>query len=272
MSNLSLRNIKILTLFDLKNNKKFIMGWSIALFGIMFLYMILFPSIKDMAEVKINSMPKELLQFVGMEGFSDLNNFISYFGMIYNIFLVVISIFAAIFSANLIYKEEKTKSIEFLYSRSVSRGEIYLSKLITSFIGVMLVVMSACISSMICGFISGGETFILIDFIQIAKISSFTAFFFISTSIFVVGVTTKLNGASVGSMVVLGSYLFGYLGKLLEDKAEWLLYLSPFELFSPTKALDLNNELIINMSVYILIMIILIATGYRCYIKRDYNI
>ncbi len=146
--------------FNLSVNKKQIIGWCIALFSFMFLYMILFPSVKDMAQVKLDAMPQELLQFVGISDMADMGNYVIYFGMIYNLILVAMSIFAVIFTSNLLYNEEKTKTIEFMYSLEVNKYEIYFSKLITSYLAIMLVVIATCSSAIICGYIGGGETFI----------------------------------------------------------------------------------------------------------------
>lgn len=272
MRNISLKSSLKLMTFDLKNNKSKIIGWSVAIFLIMFLYMILFPSMKDMAQMKMDAMPEELLQFTKMTDISKIGNFTTYFAMIYNIVLIAISIFAATFSANLIASEEKTKSIEFLYSLNVSRLEIYISKLLTAFIAVLIVVCSGAFSTLICGFANGGETFVVADFLQIVKISSFTAFFFISVSFLIAGITTKIGVSVISSMVVLACYLLGYLGVLLEDKAKWLLYLSPFEMFSPNNALELNSQTIISLVIYFVITIIFLVCGANFYNKRDFTI
>lgn len=271
MNNFSIKNSLNVTLLDFKKSKKNIIGWSIGIFSIMFLYMILFPSMNEMAQAEMNSMPKELTKLMGMDSFSSLANFITYYGMIYNIILIAISIFAVTFSANLIMKEEKTQSIEFLYSMPVSRLEIYVSKVITSFLAVLLIVLCAIISSLLCGFINGGETFVLSDFILISKISSFTAFFFISISIFLSGASSKINGSIVGSFAVLLTYMFGYLGKLLNDNGKFLLKISPFEAFSPSNALNLQNETVLLLILYLSIMIILVIIGGLLYNKRDFK-
>lgn len=272
MRNISLKSSLKLMTFDLKNNKSKIIGWSVAIFSIMFLYMILFPSMKDMAQMKMEAMPEELLKFSKMSDISQIGNFITYFSMIYNMILIAISIFAATFSANLIASEEKSKSIEFLYSLNVSRFEIYISKLLTAFIAVLIVVCSGAFSTLICGFGNGGETFVLVDFLQIVKISSFTAFFFISVSFLIAGITTRIGVSVISSMVVLVCYLLGYLGVLLEDKAKWLLYLSPFEVFSPNNALELSSQTIISLVIYLLLTILFVVCGAAFYNKRDFTI
>jgi len=73
-------------------------------------------------------------------------------------------------------------------------------------------------------------------------------------------------------MVVLFSYLLGYLSKLLETKAEWLAYCSPFELFSPQKALALENHTMTELGVYFGITAVFLIVGGMVYKRRDFNI
>ena len=272
MSEFSLGASLSLTGFDLKNNRRQIFGWSIAMFAIMFLYMILFSSMQEMAKAKLDAMPKELLQFFNMESVTDLSNFITYFGMIYNLILIAISIFAATFSANLIYREEKSKTIEFLYSLELSRTEIYASKLITAFTAVLAVTASAIVSSAICGAINGGDTFVLEDFIKIVKVSSFCAFFFMSVSLLIGGITTKVGVSTCGSMAVLLCFMLGYLSKLLETKAQWLEYLSPFILFNYEKAISLKSTTMTALGIYFMLMLAFLLVGGIAYKHRDFNI
>ncbi|MPN52357.1 hypothetical protein SDC9_200018 [bioreactor metagenome] len=73
-------------------------------------------------------------------------------------------------------------------------------------------------------------------------------------------------------MIVLACYMLGYLGNLLGDKAEFLKYFSPFELFSPKNALAFERSTLTALIIYFLIMIVLIIAGFLAYRKRDYNI
>jgi ABC-2 type transport system permease protein len=272
MHSFSLNSSLKLAGFELKNCKRQIIGWSTAMFSIMFMYMILFSSMQEMARVKMEALPEGVLQFFGMSKIADLGNYITYFGMIYGILLIAVSFFAAAFSANLIYREEKTKTIEFLYSLEVSRAEIYVSKLIAAFIAVLTVIVSSVVSAVICGAINGGETYIPADLVTIVKVSSFTAFFFMSVSLAIAGFTTKIGAGTAGSMVVLLSYLIGFLSKLLGAKAEWLSYLSPFELFSSANALPLRSRTAVELATYFGAALILLSAGGFAYKRRDFNI
>ncbi len=272
MKNIEMKNILRLCSFSLFINRKTILGWSIAILGIMTLYMGLFSSIKDIALIKMEAMPKELLQFVGMENMSDMSNYISYYGTIYGIIIVAVSIFSATFSAGLISKEEKSKSIEFLNSLAVSRTEIYISKYLTSTIAVGVVLSCAIISAIICGIIGGGESFILFDIISTAKITGFTALLFGAVGFKVAGINAKLGSGGIACAIVLISYMLGYLGQLLGDKAEFLLYLSPFITLSTDKILELSNDTLIALIVYIIVYIASLVAGCVGYNKRDLKI
>ncbi len=272
MKNIDYKNINKLCLFNLLTTRKTIIGWSIAIFSIMTLYMILFPSIQDLAQAKFDAMPQELMQFVGMENMSDMSNYITYFGMIYNIILVAVSIFSATFCAGLITKEEKTKSIEFLNSLAVSRMEIYLSKYLTALIAVKLVLSGAIISAIACGFIGGGETFILINIITAAKITSFSALLFGGIGFMFAGINAKLGSGSIVSSVVLASYMLGYLGELLANKAEWLTYFSPFVMLNVGEVIELSDKTLFIFITYIVVYIVALVIGAIAYNKRDLQI
>lgn len=270
MSKINFKNIKNIIKLNLKTNKSSIIGWSISMFLIMFLYMILFSSMKDIALAKLEVMPKEMLKLFSMDSITDMNNYIKYFGMIFNIMLIVISIYSATFSAKLIYKEENTKSIEFLNSLNVNRSEIYISKLITAFISVTLVLFSTMLAALISGLINGGDTFVIYDFIKIIKMSSISVYFFMSISFLISGITAKINPSSISSIFVLVTYMIGYLGVLLEKK--FITYFSPFESFNTKAVLSNSNTTILLFVIYFTLIIIFILIGHKFYRNRDFVI
>ncbi len=272
MKTIELKNIFRLCSFNLMTTKKAIIGWSIAIFSIMTLYMILFPSIQDLAQTKFDVMPEELMQFVGMENMSDMSNYVTYFGMIYNIVLVAVSIFSATFSAKLISKEEKTKSIEFLNSLAVSRLEIYISKYFTALLAVAVVLSGAIISTIACGFIGGGESFVLSDIIAAAKITSFSAILFGGIGLMLAGISSKIGTGSVVASVVLVSYMLGYLGEILGEKGEFLLNFSPFITLNVSQVIEFSDKTMISLIVYIFLYIIALFIGGIVYNKRDLQI
>ncbi len=272
MKNIAFANILKLCRFNLLTTRKTIMGWSVAIFGIMTLYMALFSSIQELALAKFEVMPQELLQFVGMEDMADMSNYTTYYGTIFGLIMVAVSIFSATFSAGLIIKEEKSKSIEFLNSLAVSRTEIYISKYITSTIAVAIVLTCAILSAIICGAIGAGETFDLLAIIGSGKITCFTALIFGAVGFKIAGINANLGTGAVASGIVLVSYMLGYLGQLLGEDGEILHYFSPFIMFSVDNAIELNEKTAITLAVYLVVYILSLVAGCVGYNKRDFKI
>ncbi len=272
MKNFDFKNVFNIFKLNFYTSRKVVFGWSLSIMGIMFLYMILFSSIQDMATMKFEAMPEQLLQFVGMSDMSDLSDFTTYFGMIYTLVLTAMAIFASTFSAGLITKEEKTKSIEFLNSLSVSRAEIYVAKYITATISIGIILTLAVITTIICGLINGGDSFDLFDIISTAKITSFSALFFSGIAFLIAGASSKFGTGGIVSGVVLSSYMIGYLGELLGENGEFLLNLSPFISFSVKNILEAGSELYIVLAIYIVVYIASLVVGGYLYNKRDLRI
>lgn len=219
--------------------------------------------------MKFDSMPKELMQFMGMESMQDMGNYMHYFGMIFQIWLIVISFFAASFSGGLIVQEEKRKTIEYLYAMPVSRFDIYFAKVATAFWAVLAVVACTGISAMICGAAVGGETYQASELMLIVKLSGFIPFFFLAAAFLLCGLSASF-GASAANGCVLVLYLLGYLGAILEKDGEWLTYFSPFECFSPQKILS-ENWSVPAFSAYLALFFVLIAAGAFFYHRRDFR-
>ncbi len=259
-------------IFGLKLNIKLIVGWSIAMMGMMAMYTLLFPYVQDMANVKMEMMPKEMMQLFGLDEWNDMSNFVSYLAMIYNLMLVAMSIFAVVFSSNLLANEEKNKTIEILSSIKISRAKIYWNKFITAIIGLLIVVISSAVVGTICGFVSGGETFDIMEVIAIFVFSSTIPFIFMAFAFSLAGITGKIAVSTVGSIFVFAIYLMGYLGTLMGEDGEFLKYFSPFEMFSPTTVIEPDLTMMLSMGAYAALMIVALLLGMYRYKKRDFVI
>lgn len=267
-----MKNIVKLCKFNLFTERKNIIGWAVAISAIMILYMILFPNIKDIAQAELEAMPEEILQFMGMDKLTELADYTSYYGMIYGIILIPISIFAATFSARQITKEEKTKSIEFLNGLPVSRSEIYISKYITTLIAITTVILSANIFTIVCGLINGGETFQLDRIIKSVKLTSLIPLIYGGIAFFLAAFSNKIGSGPIASSVVLTTYMLGYLGELLGDKAERLKDFSLFISLDVKNSLDINSQVIKILVIYLIIYVLAILFGKMIYKKRDFKI
>ena len=262
-----MNNIKTLSLFQLKIKRKQIIIWTIVLSAIMFMYMILFPSLQDLASIKLDSLPKEFMQLVGVDGFSDLSKYNTYFLMVYSIIMIAYTIFVASFSSANFINEEADGSIEFLASQSVSRFEIFVSKLIISIIALLIVFISLSFVVLLCGYLVGSDTFVFIDLSKTLLLSLTIPLFFMSVATFLSASSYRFGKASFSIFVILVTYLIGYLGLLLESKGEILRYFSPFELFLLSDFTDFNY---LSLIIVLVISVLLLVFGLSNYKRRDY--
>ncbi|PID82542.1 MAG: hypothetical protein CSB16_00860 [Clostridiales bacterium] len=271
MNKLSFKNVFKLIGFDLRVNKKFILAWIIVIFAIMLMYMSLYGAMKDIAKFKMEQMPEQLMDFFNMKDFSEMGTYNGYFALIYNIVMIPITIFAVIFTAKLITAEEKSKSIEFLYSMPFSRVEIFVSKILTSIIAINVVLIFGAVPTVVFGYVHEGSALDILELSSVIKVTSFTSYFFASLTALLTGISGKTTGGTA-SIFVIVSYFLGYLGKLLSGKADWLLYLSPFELFETSKSMTLSNETLVNLGVYFVVLLVFYVVGTYLYRKRDFSL
>lgn len=269
MSKFSFTNVFRLTGFTLRVNRKQIIGWSIAVFAIAFMYMMLFPSVKDMAQIKMDAMPKEILQFVKMANFSDMGNFTTYFGTIFNMLMVAISVFAVTFAGGIIQKEEKSFAIEYVYSLETSRTEIYVSKCLTGLLAVIIVLGCTVLAAAIAGYTNGGETFVAADFFKIALMSSAIGIVFTSAALMIAGTTAKIGAGTFGSIIVMASYIAGYLATMLKSNYQWLTWFSPFDKLSSANILSVSGDAFRFLWIYLGLSLVFLIIGGLVYRKRD---
>ena len=119
--------------FEFKRNLKSCLIWSAICSALMILFMSIFPSMKssgmqDIIFSKIDALPSGILEAfnISMVNFSNLNDYLGY--AIQYIFMAG-AVYAALLGVSSLIKEETDGTIEFLYSKPVSRSSILFSKL-----------------------------------------------------------------------------------------------------------------------------------------------
>lgn len=256
--------------FQLFHHRKHILIWSGVVGGILLMYMILFPYIQEMGLAKIEAFGEEILKMFGMDGFTEFTNFVMYYGVMLRMVSIAITIFSILFMGNLIFKEEREKTIEQFTNLPISRKELWLSKLLLGLLSIFIVSFSGFITTTLAGLINGGDTYVFIDTLKIYLLLSLIPMLFGLVSFSLASITTKyaMPGIATGLFLIL--YFIGYIGNLLEDKGLLLTYFSPFEHLIATNALNPTLDLFILVGLYVLGVGILTAFGYYRYQKRDY--
>lgn len=215
-------------------------------------------------------MPKSLQVFLGV-GSLDMSTASGYYGVLFLYIVLLSTIHAAMIGATIISKEERDKTVEFLFVKPMHRKRIIGIKLLAALtqVGILLIITWAA-SFFIVGRYSDGES--IFSDIGITMVGMFmlqVLFLVFGTAI---AALTKKPGkaATFATGVVLATYILSFAIDLSE-KIEGLKYLTPFKYFEAKNVMDGGLELIFVGISVVLIGVLAVAT-FVLYEKRDLNI
>jgi len=125
---------------EIKANTKSLILWSIGMFFMIISGMVKYSGFsasgQSMNEI-MSQVPKSIRAVLGMGDF-DLTKASGFYGMLYLYLLIMVTIHASMLGANIISKEERDKTTEFLMVKPVSRTGIITAKLLAALANVII--------------------------------------------------------------------------------------------------------------------------------------
>jgi ABC-2 type transport system permease protein len=261
---------------ELKAHRKSLIIWSIAMILLVVWGMIEYKSYMGTDESSVElikimeSMPQFIKSLWGMS-YLDITTAIGYFGALYPYLLLMASIHASTLGSNIIAKEERDKTVEFLMTKPVSRYQIITTKVLVSLTNIIIVNLAIYVTSIM---VLKGLTH---DSIATPIILSMIATFFIQLLFMIIGICIasimkKPKRSGTITMAIILSCFFASLIIDLSDKLEILSFLTPFKYFE-AKIFYASGYLSIGYIVLVLIVsVALLMLSYKQYNKRDLNL
>lgn len=198
-------------------------------------------SMRALASAKLEGISPAVLEALGLTVMID-------FTVITNLFITLaVMVYITQQTVNALIKEETDGTIEFLYSRPVSRREIFFQKLgahVASYLFMLLVYTLVTIA----GYLSFSDY----SFGQVLR-----EVFLLYGSLLFVG-------------LVFGTFVLGIMSVLI-DKLDFLLYLSPMDWIKTQKLMSkgiLPKEWLVGLLIILFCMI----AGYRRYSTKDFMV
>lgn len=219
----------------------------------------------------MSQIPESIRAVLGMGDF-DLTKASGFYGMLFLYLLIMTTIHASMLGANIISKEERDKTTEFLMVKPISRYAIITAKLLAAMANVIILnIVTLVLSIAIVGKYSKGET--ITDEILILMVGMFIlqlVFLFIGTGIASASRNPRAS-ASVATTVLLVSFILSAVIDI-DGRLEGLKYITPFKYFEAKSVINDGglNPVFIILSLAI-ITIFAYAT-YMFYKKRDLNV
>ena len=263
---------KALYILELKRNLKSFLIWgSVVLFITVFI-LLLFLSFADMGEsmqVMMEGMPEGMVKGFGMN-VDIYTNVLAYYSTYFGLHIMILTgIFAITMGANILSKEEREKTSEFLLTRPISRTEVINSKLAAYFTLLSILIVLQTLSG-----------YLTIDYVSEAP---FDNGIFITLSIYgtlltllhgalgwALSLIPKRGKAITGPLigVVVGGFVCSAISKISED-SEFLRWISPFSYVSFDVSLPNYSLDPVTVIVFLAIIAALHILVYVSYNRRD---
>ncbi len=216
----------------------------------------------------ISQIPATLRAVLGFGDF-DLTKASGFYGMLYLYLLLMTTIHAAMLGSNIIAKEERDKTTEFLMVKPMSRSRILTAKLAAGLANIALLnLVTMALSISIVGQYSTGEA--ITGDILILMAGMFilqVVFLFLGAGISAVSRDPKIS-ASIATTVLLGAYLIS-VAVDMSSSLNALRYLTPFKYFEAAPLMATGGFDVISVMLSLGIIIVSGFATYYFYNRRD---
>ncbi len=259
---------------ELKSHRKSLIIWCVCI-----VLLIAMGMTKYGAFVKTGESVEEMFEALpdamkGIFGFGTLNitEVMGYYGIFFLYFVLMATIHAAMLGASIISKEERDKTVEFLYTKPATRNKIITSKILAAFVNVLIFNITTLISSIIIvGAYNKGES-VNSDIIMLmgAMFILQLMFMFIGT-----GIAATTKKPKLATSISTGILLFTYMLSIavdISDKLEKFKYITPFKYFDAKILISGEGFEAIYIVLSVVIIAVFSSMTFIFYKKRDLNV
>ena len=266
--------------FEFKRLLRSGITWSVVCGGLILLFMALFPSMKDMGMqelvgTKMDALPSDILKAFNIDKSMDFSNIYYFLGYCIQYIAMASAIYAGILGVNSLIREESQGTIEFLYSKPITRTKIVTNKLLSSVtIYYLYLVIVGIVTMGICIVVKPSDIDVM-DLIYKIKLVfigiALLGLVFLSLGMLISTLIKNDRGAiSISIGIFFVSYFMGIISKL-KDSFEFMKYLSPFDYFVPNQIINDGFETKF-VVISIGIIVVSIVSTYIIYRKKDMKI
>lgn len=261
-------------MIEMKAHRKSLIIWCIAILLMvgtgMSKYEVFSTSGQSINDV-MNKLPKVLQSIFGI-GVFDLSKASGFYGILFLYLVLMTTIHAAMLGANIISKEERDKTTEFLMVKPISRDKIITAKLSAAFVNIIVLNIVTLISSIaIVGYYGQGESVNSdIGLLMAGMFILQLIFMFIGTALAAVSAKPK-TAPSVATGILLAAYLLSMVIDI-DSKLDILKYITPFKYFEAKNIISNGGLEPVFVILSIVIMAVLLSATYVFYRKRDLHV
>lgn len=263
--------------FEFKRNLKSLIYWSVGTSLIIIFFMIFFPSMQssgmqEIATAKFDALPKEMLEAFNISSVANLTTLTGYLGYCVQFIAMACAIYGILLGIPITIEEESEGTIEFLYSKPVSRSKILWSKIAQKIATLFIFIAIITIATMAVSVAVKPEDVKTMELLMDIKLIYVGVFFlaliFMAIGVLISTLLKKNKGAiSMAFGMFFITYIIGIISKLKES-LNFMKYISPYEWFVPSEILEKGFDLNYVILGLVVIGISLLSASF-IYKKKD---
>lgn len=216
----------------------------------------------------LDSMPPALMSAFSMAAFN-LTTVSGFFGLMFTYFALLVSIAAAMWGSDIISKEERDKTVEFSLTLPVTRSRLVTAKALAALvncIGLLLITWGASLLSA-AQYEPDAEFYSFLALLMLALF--FMQLVFLAIGIFLGCAMKQYRRASaVAVALLLGTYFLSVISGL-DERLDFLKYLSPFKYFDAGLLLRESRVDPVFVGLSLAIVVVSMVGAYITYTRRD---
>ncbi|MCA1055800.1 ABC transporter permease [Rossellomorea aquimaris] len=217
------------------------------------------------------SMPKVMQTFMGV-GSLDMTTAIGYYGLLFMYIVLLATIHSVLLGATILSKEERDKTVEFLFVKPVTRVKVVAVKLLAALTNAGVLLCVTWISSvLIVGHYAEGED-VSGDIGMFMVGLILLQILFIVVGMAVAAISKRPGKSSVmAAAILLVTFVLSFAIDLSE-KIEGMKYLTPFKYFEAKTMLGGGGFEPVFLVLSIVLIVLFGTMAFWFYRKRDLKV
>jgi ABC-2 type transport system permease protein len=260
---------------EMKAHRKSLLLWSAAVLFMVFAGMGKYAGMASSGQTindMIADMPKSLQAIMG-SGALDLSTASGYFGVLYLYLLLMSTIHAAMLGADIVAKEERDATAEFLMSKPISRSRVLTAKLLAAFVNILIVNAATTVSSLAAmkqfgdGENASGEILLLMAGMLVLQM-----FFAAVGSAIAAASRQPKRSATYSAGILLAAFLLSVAIDMSNGRLSFMKFATPFKYFEASQLLEGGGLDAWFLALSLSIAAFLLVAAYVSYERRDLQI
>jgi len=259
---------------ELKANRKALIWWCVGMLFMIYAGMAKYSAYAssgtDISDM-MKQLPPSLSAALGFAGL-DVMKASGFYGMLYLYVLLMVTVHAALLGANILAKEERDRTSEFLLVKPASRTRIVTAKLAAAFVNVAVLNL-ACLGlsfGVVAQYAAGedltSEILLLMGGMFLVQL----IFLFFGSAVAAAGRNPRA-AASIATTAMLTTYVLSILVDVNEN-LDFLRYLTPFKYFAAAPVIADQAYQLVYVVLSGAIIAVCVAVTYVAYNRRDMRI